>query len=373
MSLYNRHKPFYAALQERFLLGQPGSLKNTYHIVLDLKDSGIRYHTGDALGVLPQNDPALIDHILKSLQASGGEMIQSRHHPDPLPLHTLLTHHCSLSTVTRALILLLEDPQLATLLLPEQRADFKAFAAQYEVWDLIGERAPLNIDLTAFIESLQPLLPRLYSIASHAPTVGNQVHLTVAYLRYTHQNKPRLGTCTHYLCSLAPFHEYNIPIYIQSHKGFTVPEDPNADIIMIGPGTGIAPYRGFMQERLYRQDSGKNWLFFGEWHSATDFYYDSWWHSLVHSGKLRLTTAFSRDQPHKIYVQHRLQEYAKEVYSWISSGAYIFVCGDAKYMAKDVEAALIHIFQQEGKMDLMTANAYLKELRHTKRYLRDVY
>jgi sulfite reductase (NADPH) flavoprotein alpha-component len=218
-----------------------------------------------------------------------------------------------------------------------------------------------------------PLLPRLYSIASAQEVVGNEAHLTVANLSYRTNHHIRRGVCTHYLCDLAPLGEKCVPVYHHPNRGFTLPDDPQAALIMIGPGTGIAPYRGFLQARIAHGHPGRNWLFFGEWNRATDFFYEDEWRAMQNRIPLRIDTAFSRDQEYKIYVQHRMLEQGAELFAWLEEGAYLFVCGDANHMAKDVDGALHQIVEKHGDRTPDDAKAYLKELKAAKRYLRDVY
>ena len=220
---------------------------------------------------------------------------------------------------------------------------------------------------------LMPLLPRFYSIASSMKEVSNEVHLTVADLKYISNQHVRRGVCTYYLCELAPMHQEIIPIFVQPHHGFTVPENRDADLIMIGPGTGIAPYRAFMQERMALNATGKNWLFFGECYRAYNYFYEDYWNSLAAQEKLEIDLAFSRDQEHKIYVWHRMLEKAPEIFNWLQNGAYLFVCGDAHRMAKDVDATIHKIVREQGGMDEHAAKNYIKQLKAENRYLRDVY
>lgn len=374
MSKYSRYHPYYAAIKERRLLCSPTSEKATYHIAIDLTNSGITYEVGDCIAILAYNDEVVVEKVLRALGASGMELISSRHSEEAKPLKALLRHHCSLTDVTRGLVSMAGEP-LSSLLEAENRELFKSFVEEREVWDFLEEFKPkVGVgDLGAFIDTLMPLLPRFYSIASHGPSVGEEVHLTVAHLVYASGGHERYGVCTHYLCVLAREGEAALPIYIHPHKGFTLPEEPSADIIMIGPGTGVAPYRGFMQKRVYRGDVGRSWLFFGGRYKESDFFYKELWEELAASGRLLLTTAFSREQAEKMYVQHRMWEEGRELYRWIQKGAYIFVCGDAKAMAKDVEVMLLRIFREYGGFDEKGAMEYLKELRRSKRYLRDVY
>jgi sulfite reductase (NADPH) flavoprotein alpha-component len=223
------------------------------------------------------------------------------------------------------------------------------------------------------VDMLSPLLPRFYSIASSQLVVGDEIHLTVAGLRYNSNGHERFGVCTHYLCDLAPLNEAVISLYIQPHHGFTLPKEKEADIIMVGPGTGVAPFRGFMQERALHQGTGRNWLFFGERSYQEDYFYRHFWQDLETRSLLKVNTAFSRDQEHKIYVQHRMLEHGAEIFRWIDNGAYFYVCGDAQRMAKDVETTLLQIIQIYGSKTEQEAKEYLKKMRTDKKYLRDVY
>jgi sulfite reductase (NADPH) flavoprotein alpha-component len=214
----------------------------------------------------------------------------------------------------------------------------------------------------------------LYSIASSKKYVGDELHLTVARVRYTIDGREKRGICSHFLCDLAAENVPTVPVYLQQTRDFRLPIDDKVPIIMIGPGTGVAPFRAFMQERISKNaHSGKNWLFFGERNRATDFFYEEYWTELVSSGILRLDTAFSRDQQEKVYVQNRMWDAKEEFWKWLQDGAIIYVCGDASHMAKDVDLCLHKIVESEGKLDATGARDYVKVLRHEKRYIRDVY
>ncbi len=378
---YSKANPFLATIKERYSLCRTGSKKNTQHIVLDLKGSGISYQVGDSIGVFPVNDPALISRTLQAMKATGAEKVTNRHTGEQVLLYDLLEKKVDVTDVTRKLLSELaqrqSNPQkkekLESLIAEGNRDALKDFQAHHEVWDTLLEHHEVIFTPQEICNLLLPLLPRFYSIASSMNAVGEEVHLTVALLAYEANGHARRGVCTHYLCALAPMDQPVVPIYIQPHHGFTVPTDPSASLIMIGPGTGIAPFRAFMQERIQRQDPGRNWLFFGEWTGSHEFFYEEYWRALEQSGKLRLDLAFSRDQDYKIYVQHRMLEHGEELFQWLESGSYIFVCGDAHRMAKDVEAALHKIVQEHGKMDEASAKEYVKRLRADKRYVRDVY
>lgn len=375
MQLYTRQHPFIASVKERYPLTKQGSLKDTAHVVIDLTGSKISYDVGDCVAIFGVNPPQYVEQMLKGLQATGDEMVLTRHAEHSLTLKETLEKRVNLQDIPKKLIEIASTrhPQLAELLDPAKRNEFKEFVEEREVWDFILEHPLGEVDINELLNGLQPLLPRFYSIASHQDSVGEEVHLTVAHLRYKTRGYERFGICTHYLCNLVPLNDWSVPLYVQAHKGFTLPENPAADVIMIGPGTGVAPYRGFMQKRIWRKDTGRSWLFFGEWNNETDFFYEDFWKNLEGEGKLRLSTAFSRDQQDKVYVQNRMWENADELYNWIQNGAYIFVCGNASHMAKDVEAMLLQILKEKGNMDEQTANQYLKDLRLTKRYLKDVY
>lgn len=258
-------------------------------------------------------------------------------------------------------------------MLPEHKKDFKEYTEVREVWDVLKENSEVKLNPQELCDCLMPLLPRFYSIASSHLLYPNEVHLTVAPLEYEANHHKRRGVCTHFLCSLAVLNEPMIPIYIQPSHGFQPPEDNSKSMIMIGPGTGVAPFRAFMQERIALNATGGHWLFFGDRNREFDFFYEDYWLELVEQGKLKLDVAFSRDQDHKIYVQNRMWEHREELFHWLENGAYLYVCGDAHHMAKDVEAMLLKIIEHSGNLNEENAKAYLKKLRVEKRYLRDVY
>jgi sulfite reductase (NADPH) flavoprotein alpha-component len=218
-----------------------------------------------------------------------------------------------------------------------------------------------------------PLLPRFYSIANSPKVFPHEIHLLVAHHTYHNHGQTRRGVASHFLCEIAQIGTTSLPIYLQPTPHFTLPEDPRADIILIGPGTGVAPFRAFLQERLATQAPGRNWLFFGERHRAYDFYYQEFWLALEEQGHLRLDLAFSRDTPQKIYVQHKMYESRKSLWNWLEHGAFFYICGDATRMVKEVETTLCHIVKEEGKKSEEEALAYLKQLKRAKRYLTDVY
>jgi sulfite reductase (NADPH) flavoprotein alpha-component len=373
---YDRNHPFLAKIAERRLLSKEGSAKETYHLVLDLKGSGLSYKVGDSIGVLPRNPSELAEHTLTSLQASGEERVIDKQGKE-WPLREYLLTKANLRSVSRkmaqeTLKRLVGDLQKELSALLESE-DAKERLHAFEVWDFLKRYAAAAFTLQETIDLMMPLLPRFYSIASSQPYVGEEVHLTVRLLSYESQGIPRVGSCTYYLCKEAPIEAPEVPIYVHPGNDFALPSSGDVPIIMIGPGTGVAPFRAFVQERKIQGHSGKNWLFFGEWTRGKEYFYEEEWNRFEAEGFVRITTAFSRDQPQKIYVQHRMEEHAKELFRWIDEGAILYVCGDAHHMAKDVEAMLHKIIMREGNLDEKAAQEYIKRLRHEKRYLRDVY
>lgn len=379
--VYSKTHPFLASIKERYSLCKPGSQKTIQHIVLDLKGSGLPYDVGDSLGIFPQNDPLIVEKTLQTMQASGEEIIFDKQGVESWTLRNFLTTKANITEISRKLLREFFDRQtspqkkdfLAHLHAEENKEQLKNYLCDHHLWDLLLEHEEVQFSPQELCHLLMPVLPRLYSISSSKQWVKDEIHLTVAAVEYETNEQQRHGVCTHYLCSLAPLNTPILPIYIQPHHGFTLPDHHHTPIIMVGPGTGIAPFRAFMQARLSMGSAGKNWLFFGEWHRSHHFFYEEFWNELVTQGKLRLDLAFSRDQEHKIYVQHRMLEQGAELFQWIEEGACFYVCGDAQQMAKDVEAALLQVIQTHGCKDEQESKQYLKQLRSEKRYLRDVY
>ncbi len=379
--LHDKTNPFLASIKSRHPLSKVGSKKEIFHIELDLAHSGLTYQVGDSLGVFALNDPELVEKTIKALKATGEEIVFEKQTNAPWPLWDFLEKKANITEMSRKLLQEVmqrqTDPtkkaQLELLFEEGNKEKLKSYLESHEIWDLLLENEEAVFPLQELCNLLMPMLPRLYSISSSMHAVGEEVHLTIASLQYESNGHLRKGVCTHYLCHLAPVNQPVVPVYLQPHHGFTLPEDHRAPIIMIGPGTGVAPFRAFMQERLSRNALGKNWLFFGEWHRSHHFFYEEFWKELEKQEKLRLSLAFSRDQAHKIYVQHQMLEHGDELYQWIKEGAYLYVCGDAHQMAKDVDATLHQIVQRHGNMDEMAAKSFIKQLRQDKRYLKDVY
>lgn len=379
---YNKQNPFLAAIKERYALSKPGSKKNTQHLVLDLRGSGIRYEVGDSIGIFSQYDCELVDKTLRALKATGKELIQNKQTGELISLVDYLTSKANITDISPKLFreVVARQPDadkkhaLEELRQESNREACKAYLQKHEVWDFLMANEEVIFDLQEFADLLMPLLPRFYSIASSQKFVGEEVHLAIAPFEYESNGHKRRGVCTHYLCQLVELHDPVVPVFVQSSHGFSLPQDSHVPLIMIGPGTGIAPFRAFLQERiLHHESKGKHWLFFGEWNRAYDFFYEEDWQELSQKGHLRLDLAFSRDQEHKIYVQHKMWEKGEELFQWLEEGAYLYICGDAQRMAKDVEAVLQAVVQEFGRKEAQAAKEYIKHLRQQKRYLRDVY
>lgn len=378
--IFGKNNPFLATILERTWLSKGNSERRTFHLVLSLQGSGYTYNVGDSIAIASVNDPAIVEKTLAAMKATGDEIIADRK-GFSYNLRQYLTTKANITDISRKFFCDVEQLQknpskqehLQWLLQDENRDGLKSYLECRQVWDFLEENHEVSLSPQEVISLLKPLLPRFYSIASSQKAAKDQVHLTVANLKYISNGHERFGVCTHYLCDLAPINQAAVPVYIHASNGFTLPEDGNTDIIMVGPGTGVAPFRGFMQERVATNSQGKNWLFFGEWRSYEDYYYESFWKEHEACGALRIDTAFSRDQEDKVYVQHRMLEHGKELYSWLENGAVFYVCGDAHRMAKDVDATLQHIIQVHGNKSELEAKEYIKKLRADKKYLRDVY
>jgi sulfite reductase (NADPH) flavoprotein alpha-component len=368
----DRKNPVRVVIKERYPLTRAHSTKQVYHVALDLQDAPIAFKSGDSIGIFAQNDPGEVDALIRALRASGEEQIVDPRSQELISLRHFLTHKANLYRLTSGFVKCIakQSPGLQTLLLPENKAQLNDFLSSQEMIDLLQDATP---DIQECCAQMSPLLPRFYSVASSPSSVPGEVHLTVALTAYPHRNQVRYGVASRFLCHLAEEKQTPIPIYVQSTSHFTLPQDHTTPIIMVGPGTGIAPFRAFMQERLHHNATGRNWLFFGDRHAQTDYYYKEFWQELASRDFLKLSTAFSRDQEHKIYVQHLMQAHSKELFAWLEMGAHFYVCGDATRMAKDVEAMLISIIQEHSGTNLEGAKAYFKSLRTSKRYLADVY
>jgi len=367
----SRDNPAVATLLSRRLLNKPGSEKETWHVEFDLSESGLDYTVGDSFGLFPTNDPALVDAVLKALGAPPEFPIGGR------SLREVLTDGVSLSPAPDMLFQLFsyitggERRQKARALSVGEDPD--GDAATLDVLAALEKFPGVRPDPEAFIEALEPLQPRLYSISSSIKAVPNRVTLTVDTVRYTIGARKRLGVCSTFLADrLAP--GAKLKVYVQKAHGFGLPADPATPIIMVGPGTGVAPFRAFLQERAATKAPGRNWLFFGHQRSACDFFYEDEFKEMKASGLLtRLSLAWSRDGDEKIYVQDRMREVGRDLWAWIAEGAHIYVCGDAKRMAKDVETALVDVVTQYGARTPEEAALFVSDLKRKGRYQQDVY
>ncbi len=376
-SLYSRKNPFPARLKTNRRLTLEGSNKDTRHFEIDLSDSGLVYEVGDSLGVFPSNDPELIQEILNQLGLSGDEIVPGNDGA-PKPLRQALLTDYQITQPDKKLLKAIADrvPEAASLLEymdPGAKAKLDEFLWGREVIDFLLHYPTARFTAEEFVATLRKLQPRLYSIASSQRAFPTEVHLTVATVEYESHGRARKGVCSAFLAQRCD-EGTRVPVFVHTAKHFRLPEDQSVPIIMVGPGTGVAPFRAFLQERQAAHAAGRSWLFFGEQHSATDFFYREEWETFLANGTLsKLTTAFSRDQDHKIYVQHRIKEHAAELWQWLNDGAYFYVCGDAARMAKDVETALIEVVAQEGNKSADDARGWVEELKHAKRYRKDVY
>ena len=374
---YSPKNPFMSVLKERVRLNLPGSKKETYHLVLDLRGSGLAYEVGDCVGILVYNDDETIQKILGYLKLPSDSIVQNGEASNTL--RELLSQHKDLAMVPKALVGWLAERQSDA----DKRKKLQGFLEApggldqlnqtYQIWDFLAEFAVPGLEAGEFSEMLFSLDPRLYSIASAPEVVGEEIHLTVRLLTYETNSIERWGVCTRLLCKTASEGSDVLPIYIHPHRNLDLPEDPAANIIMIGPGTGIAPFRAFMQERERTGATGENLLFFGEWTREHDFFYEDEWKQFEDKGLLDIETAFSRDQDYKIYVQDKLWERREQIWDWLKNGAYLYVCGDAEYMAKDVHKALVRMAEEVGGMERKVAKRYLRQLIQEKRYQRDIY
>jgi sulfite reductase (NADPH) flavoprotein alpha-component len=364
-------------IKERYALTQKDSTKQVFHVSLDLQNAPLAFKVGDSIGIFPQNDPVEVEQLIAALHAQGDETIADPRSNETMSFHHFLTFKVNLSRLTSGLIKLFAqttpNAELQTLLLAENKPQLTQYLNTHEIIDFLHAHPDVRMDTQELCAHFSPLLPRFYSVASSPSSIPGEVHLTVALTKYTQRDRTRYGVASHFLCHLAQENHTPVPLYVQPAHHFTLPADDTIPIIMVGPGTGVAPFRAFMQERMHRSSPGKNWLFFGDRHRMSDYYYQEFWEDLSAKGILKLHTAFSRDQEHKIYVQHMMQSHAQELFAWLEAGAHFYVCGDAQRMAKDVEAMLHTIVQEQGNMTPENAKAYVKSLRATKRYLADVY
>ncbi len=371
---HSRSNPFVAKLIESRPLNKVGSAKDTRHVAIDLAGSGLTYHVGDALGIFPSNCGELVAKIIDQIGADPDLSVTSPAGLTKTLRETLCNDYCLKDPSDELLAMVIDRAAAPSLKSMLQTMADKGVPQGFDVLDVLEVGECRSLTATEFLETLDPLNPRLYSIASSTKIVGEQVHLTVGKVVYEREGRMRKGVASTMLADRIDAGS-TVRVFVQpNHGGFTVPADPNRPMIMVGPGTGIAPFVAFLQERDATKAAGKNWLFFGDQHEAFDFLYEAELAAYLESGTLsRLDTAFSRDGEKKVYVQDRMRESAAELWQWLQEGASFFVCGDASRMAADVDRALIYVAEHEGGMTSDEAKAYVKKLTAEGRYVRDVY
>jgi sulfite reductase (NADPH) flavoprotein alpha-component len=374
--VFNKKNPFPAEVIENQLLSGSRSAKETYHVELSLEGSGFDYQPGDVLGVIPRNSEDIVEAFINVAGLDGNTEI--KHHViGQMPLAKALTTELDITGLSRKVAAswqqICGSEKLAELLAPDAKEKFKEWSFGRQIIDLLESYPAKALEAQQLVDILRKLPVRLYSIASSFNAHPGEVHLTVAAVRYNTHDKNRKGVASTFLADDAP-KGAKVSVYTHHNKNFRLPENNETPIIMVGPGTGIAPFRAFIEERSAAQAAGESWLFFGDQHYNEDFLYQLEWQDQLKNGALsRIDVAFSRDQPEKVYVQHKLAEHANDIWQWLQKGAHFYVCGDATYMAKDVHQTLLEIVASKGEMSSEEAEAYVAALKKDKRYQRDVY
>ena len=373
---YSKKNPFPSTLKQRRLLNKPGSTKEVQHLELCLTGSGLEYRPGDSLAIIPTNSDRLVADVMEAGGLDADVRVELAN-GNSAPLGQALKNEFDVSGLTKSVLKkynqFAQSDKIEALLDPENAAGLKEYLWGREVVDLLSDFPVAGMTAGDFCSVLRKITPRLYSIASSPLAHPGEVHLTIAVLRYQSHGRDREGVCSTYAAERVGVGE-TMPVFLHHDKHFKLPEDGNTPIIMVGPGTGIAPFRAFVEERAATGADGRSWLFFGDRNRETDFLYGEEFERYHADGKLtRIDLAFSRDQEEKVYVQHRMLENGAELYAWLNDGAMFYVCGDASRMAGDVHEALITIAEREGGQSREAAEAWLKQLQDDRRYLRDVY
>lgn len=374
-SEYSRTNPFMAEVLENLNLNGRGSDRETRHLELSLEGSNLQYEPGDSLGIYPENHPRLVEELIEAMGWNGDSPVVINKNGEERPLGEALLRHFEITVLTKSLIekiaTITLNNELTKLLENEQ--ELRSYLNERDLLDLVQDYSLKGMSAREFIPLLRKMPARLYSISSSPTAFPDEVHLTVRTVRYESHGRQRYGVCSVQLAERIESGD-KLPVYIQHNPNFKLPENPDAPIIMIGPGTGVAPFRAFLGEREENGAEGKSWLFYGDQHFSTDFLYQVEWQRWLKDGVLtRMDVAFSRDTDQKVYVQHRMLENSKELYAWLQEGAYVYVCGDEKRMAHDVHHALETIIQQEGGFSADEAAEYIARMQQQKRYQRDVY
>ncbi len=374
---YSRTNPFRAEVLENLNLNGRGSNKETRHLEISLEGSGLTYQPGDALGIYPENDPELVDQLIQAMNWNADETVTVNKQGDVLSLRNALISYYEITTLTKPLLekiaQLTGDDALNEMFGTGNEAKLKEYINGRDLLDVIQDFGPFGVAPQQFLDILRKMPARLYSISSSLEANPEEVHVTIGAVRYNTHGRDRKGVCS-ILCAERLQPGDTLPVYIQHNQNFKLPENSETPIIMVGPGTGVAPFRSFMQEREEIGAEGKAWMFFGDQHFVTDFLYQTEWQKWVKDGVLtKMDVAFSRDTNEKVYVQHRMLQNSKELFQWLEEGAVFYVCGDEKNMAHDVHNTLIQIIQTEGNMSREQAEAYVADMQQQKRYQRDVY
>lgn len=376
-STYSRTNPFKAEVLENINLNGRGSNKETHHLELSLEGSGLSFEPGDSLGIYPENDPALVNLLLEETNWDPEQLVTVNKKGEVLPLKEALISHFEITTLTKPLLekaaQLSANENLQELLSPGNEDKLKAYLDGRDLLDLVRDFTPWIGSVQEFVSILRKMPSRLYSIASSLTANPDEVHLTIGAVRYEAHGRERKGVCSILAAErLQPGD--TVPVYIQHNENFKLPKNSDTPIIMVGPGTGAAPFRSFMQEREEIGAAGKSWMFFGDQHFVTDFLYQTEWQKWLENGVLtKMDVAFSRDTAEKVYVQHRMTEHSQELFKWLEEGAHLYICGDEKHMAHDVHNTLLSIIEKEGGLSREKAEEYLAEMQQQKRYQRDVY
>ena len=374
-SQFNRTNPFKAEVLENLNLNGRGSDRETRHIELSLEGSNLDYEPGDSLGVFPENHPRLVDELIAAMGWNADERVTVNKNGDQVSVYEALLRHYEITAVTKPVAEQLAklSPESGLGALIANDAEFRNVMNNCDLLDVVQDYALKGIPAADFLAVLRKIPARLYSIASSSKSYPDEVHLTVRTVRYEARGRERYGVCSVHLAERIEPGD-TLPVYIQHNPNFKLPDNPDTPIIMVGPGTGVAPFRAFLGEREETGAEGKTWLFYGDQHFATDFLYQTEWQRWLKDGVLtKMDVAFSRDTEQKVYVQHRMLEHSKELYQWLQEGAAVYICGDEKKMAHDVHAALITILEQEGGLSSEQAAEYMTRLQQEKRYQRDVY
>jgi len=374
---YSRKNPFQAEVLENLNLNGRGSDQETRHLELSLEGSNLHYEPGDCLGIYPENHPELVDAIIQAMGWLPEEPVPVSKNGDERPLREALMAMYEITVLTKPFLekLTALDPkdELRALLAPGNEQSLRAYLEGRDVLDLVQDFSLSGIPARDFVPLLRKMPARLYSIASSLKANPGEAHLTIRTVRYKAHGRKRYGVCSVQVAERVKPGD-TLPVYVHHNPEFKLPTEPDVPIIMIGPGTGVAPFRSFLAEREEIGASGKTWLFFGDRRFLTDFLYQLNWQRWLKEGVLtRMDVAFSRDTDQKVYVQHRMLEKSRELFAWLEEGAHVYVCGDEKRMAKDVHAALLEIIRQEGGLSREESEAYLAKMRQEKRYQRDVY